>query len=238
MALNKSKGNMYPFVTHTWNPIKGHCPHACVYCYYQANPRYKDKIGELRIDYKCLQDDLGEDRTIFIGSSIDMWHFDIAYSWLECVLDKCRRYTRNTYLFQSKNPARFNYMGLPFSNSIVGTTIETNRSMEEFSKTPEPIERASMLYHLNTKGRGRMISMEPIMDFDLKEIITWFSAWIRPEFVSIGADSKGHNLPEPPPEKIKELISELEKFTEVKIKKNLSRLQQKPRPDYQTGVKS
>ena len=25
MALTKSRGNMYPFVTHTWNAIKGIC---------------------------------------------------------------------------------------------------------------------------------------------------------------------------------------------------------------------
>lgn len=27
MGLNKAKGNMYEFITHTWNPIKGKCPH-------------------------------------------------------------------------------------------------------------------------------------------------------------------------------------------------------------------
>jgi len=27
MTLNKQKGNMYGFVTHTWNVIKGKCPH-------------------------------------------------------------------------------------------------------------------------------------------------------------------------------------------------------------------
>lgn len=24
---------MYDFVTHTWNTIKGECPHDCSYCY-------------------------------------------------------------------------------------------------------------------------------------------------------------------------------------------------------------
>lgn len=33
MALTKSRGNMYPFVTHTWNAIKGICFHDCPYCY-------------------------------------------------------------------------------------------------------------------------------------------------------------------------------------------------------------
>lgn len=33
MHLRESAGNMYGFVTHTWNPIKGLCPHGCEYCY-------------------------------------------------------------------------------------------------------------------------------------------------------------------------------------------------------------
>ena len=33
MPLNKSIGNMYNFITHTWNTIKGECPHGCSYCY-------------------------------------------------------------------------------------------------------------------------------------------------------------------------------------------------------------
>jgi hypothetical protein len=42
--------------------------------------------------------------------------------------------------------------------------------------------------------------------------------------VSIGADSKGHHLKEPDRKKIDLLISELKKFTEVIIKKNLERI--------------
>ena len=44
------------------------------------------------------------------------------------------------------------------------------------------------------------------------------------KFVSIGADSGKNNLPEPPSQKLKALIDELEKFTEVRVKKNLKRL--------------
>ena len=29
MPLNKSTGNMYSFITHTWNTVKGECPHGC-----------------------------------------------------------------------------------------------------------------------------------------------------------------------------------------------------------------
>lgn len=48
--LNKQKGNMYGFVTHTWNVIKGKCPHDCEYCYMKVFPQ-----GELRFDEKELK---------------------------------------------------------------------------------------------------------------------------------------------------------------------------------------
>ena len=61
------------------------------------------------------------------------------------------------------------------------------------------------------------------MDFDLKEL-THLIAMCNPQQVNIGADSGNHKLPEPPPEKIRELIDELEVFTTVNQKKNLKRL--------------
>jgi DNA repair photolyase len=220
MTMNKSQGNMYPWCDYTWNPIRGHCPHECIYCYMK-----RFSLPPFHLDEKSLRDDLSKAKIIFVGSSTDMWHFDVPYSWLEQVLDKCHRYPEVTFLFQSKNPARFLCVGLP-SNSILGTTLETNRLTEQFSKAPNPWERVDFLMAMNFKWSGcfkKMISIEPIMDFDIDRFYSMIKS-IGPEFVSIGADSKKHNLPEPPPEKIKELIQELEKFTEIKIKKNLSRL--------------
>ena len=69
----------------------------------------------------------------------------------------------------------------------------------------------------------RMVSIEPLMDFDLDEFGVMIKT-CKPKFVSIGADSKGHHLPEPPKEKIIELIKELKTFTEVREKPNLRRL--------------
>ena len=67
------------------------------------------------------------------------------------------------------------------------------------------------------------VSIEPILDFDVDVLVSWIKQ-INPEFVSIGADSKSHNLPEPPAWKVKKLIEELKKITNVKIKDNLKRL--------------
>jgi len=46
----------------------------------------------------------------------------------------------------------------------------------------------------------------------------------RPQQVNIGADSMGKKLPEPSPQKVEELINELDVFTTVKRKANLKRL--------------
>jgi len=222
--LNKQSGNMYPWCDFTWNPIKGICPHACTYCYYQNNPRYKDKIGELRLDEKCLRDKLGKGRTIFIGSSTDMWALGSEYIWIEKVMDYLNTFPDNTYLLQSKDPHRmYLYRSLFPPRTIIGTTAETNRHelTDKLSSAPCAVTRLNWLEQF--VENNKMVSMEPIMDFDIEPFVLSIKQ-AKPLFVSIGADSRNCDLPEPPSGKLKELISELERFTKVKIKKNLNRL--------------
>jgi len=68
-----------------------------------------------------------------------------------------------------------------------------------------------------------MVSIEPLLDFDLSQFLGMIID-IRPSFVSIGADSQHHRLPEPPRSKIIELVNQLKRVIEVKIKTNLNRL--------------
>ncbi len=210
--LNKSKGNMYPWVTHTWNVIKGKCPHDCSYCYMKRFPQ-----KELHFDQAELKTDLGSGNFIFVGSSCDMWAKDISYEWVKQVLDKCRSH-ENKYLFQSKNPARF--IDYAFPNSILGTTIESNRYYPEISKAVAPMERKIALHYL---ANHVIVSIEPILDFDLEVFTQWIRE-IKPQFVSIGADSGNNHLPEPPASKVKALIEQLQSITQVKVKDNLRRL--------------
>ena len=218
MPLNKQSGNMYSWVTHTWNVVKGKCPHGCIYCYMKRFPQ-----RPLRFDEKELKTNLGIGNTIFVGSSTDMWADEVPNEWILKVLQHCSEYPDNTYLFQSKNPHRFAiyFDDLP-QNTILGTTIETNKEdiIKKVSKAPSPANR--YMHMLNDFPR-KMVSIEPIMDFDLDIMIRWIED-IEPEFVSIGADSKNHNLPEPPAWKVEQLIKSLKEFTEVKIKDNLSRI--------------
>lgn len=217
--LNKSKGNMYDWCDFTWNVIKGECPHQCSYCYCKK----WGKQSPLHFDEKELKTDLGNGNFIFVGSSCDMWADDIPVEWIELVLEHCRLHPHNTYLFQSKNPQRIIDWTCDFPpKTLIGTTIETNRTYsDEVYKAPYRRDR----YIAMTKYDSyKMVSIEPIMDFDLDVIVEWMRE-IKPQFVSIGANTNYKvQLPEPPSEKVKILIEALQQFTEVKLKSNLRHL--------------
>ncbi len=214
MSFRKSVGNMYPWVTHTWNVIKGKCPHDCSYCYMKRFPQ-----GELRFDEKELKRNLGEGRFIFVGSSCDMFAENVPGEWIAEVLGICYQYPENKYLFQSKNPARFVKSKDWFSpNMILATTIETNIDYG-FSNAPSVRNRAKAMSEIS----GGIVTIEPILNFRFYGFVELIK-FANPKWVNIGADSKGHNLPEPSWEKVQSLIGALKEFTEVKVKSNLKRL--------------
>lgn len=208
---------MYSFVTHTWNVIKGKCPHDCSYCYMK---RFKQ--NDIRFDLREFRTDLGKGNFIFVGSSCDMFAEAILGGWIIEVLKFCAD-KPNRYLFQTKNPKRMWDFGvyLPV-DAVLGTTIETNRIYRQMGKTLYPAERAEWISHMSDRW-DTMVTIEPIMDFDLSELPGLIHD-CNPKWVNIGADSQGHNLPEPSGKKINQLITKLEKFTEVKLKDNLKRL--------------
>ena len=218
MALNKQKGNMYGFVTHTFNTIKGLCEHNCTYCYMK---RWKNQKNT-RFDSKELLTDLGTGNFIFVGSSNDMFADGIEYEWILQTLEHCKKYN-NKYLFQSKNPERFLLFKdeVPL-NSIICTTIESDKfyqSIMQNSPTPERrAEAMSMIENIE-----KHVTIEPIMDFNLETLLHLVQK-CNPTQVNIGADSSGHRLPEPTKEKVEKLINGLEQFTTVYKKDNLKRL--------------
>ena len=214
MSLNKSKGNMYDFITHTWNPIKGKCYHDCSYCYMKRFGKQKP----IRLDETEYKTDLGQDNLIFVGSSCDMFARDIPHDWIIKTLDRCEKYSGNYYLIQTKNPNNMFKFLYNRNKRIFKTciTVESNLHYTEImGKSPSPIDR--------TYAYIDYITIEPILDFDIDLFISMLES-CKPKQINIGADSGNNNLPEPPKEKILELITELKKFTKVKLKKNLNRL--------------
>jgi len=218
--MTKAKGNMYDFITHTHNVIKGKCTHACFYCYMNKlykkgwlapNPPYFNEMA--------VRKNLGKGHYFFIGSSCDMWADNIPQEWIDKALIQTNRYEENKYLFQTKNPRRFNEFSEHLHGRTIGATIETNRRYNCMGATPVPRLRVLPKIY----GAERFITIEPILDFDI-DIFVEMLKDMELNFINIGADSTSNNLPEPEPEKIRELIKELEKFTEVRLKKNLKRL--------------
>jgi len=176
------------------------------------------KLPDLYFDKNEMRTNLGYHNIIFVGSSCDMFAENVPEIWIKKVLQYCEEFD-NQYLFQSKNPIRFNELITHFpDNTILGTTIETNRLFPCMGNAPPP-----HLRFLPARFQMKMITVEPIMEFDLNELVG-FIKYNKPNWVNIGADSKKHNLPEPSWGEIKELIYELQKFTVIKNKSNLERL--------------
>jgi DNA repair photolyase len=219
MSLNKSVGNMYPWITHTWNTIKGECPHGCTYCYMHRWGKQKP----VHFDEKELKTDLGSGNFIFVGSSCDMFASSIPYSWTLKTLEHCRKFD-NKYLFQSKNPDNIlaQYSNLP-TELIICTTIESDSFYPNImGNSPHPMQRSIAMNRLAEHFKC-FVTIEPIMDFHLEHFVNMLNRCDAVQ-INLGADTGHNNLPEPPKEKILALISELKKFTVVEQKSNLKRL--------------
>jgi len=215
MGLNISKGNMYSWITHTWNTVKGECPHGCTYCYMHR----WGKQTPVRFYKLELKTDLGFGNFIFVGSSCDMWAQNIPDEWIFRTLCHCNKFEGNTYLFQTKNP--YNIRRILVPNSRVCVTLETNRHYPEIMRNcPTPIKRVEQIQLIR---HPLYITIEPLIDFDLPEFITMLKK-CDPIQINIGADSGNNNLPEPSKGKVLALIDELQKFTVIDQKRNLSRL--------------
>lgn len=225
MPLKKSKGNMYHWVTHTHTHLGGECPHKCVYCYVN-NPRFgrpERYQGDLRLIDKEFSIGYGKGKTIFIENCNDMFAEKVPEDFIKKILNHCNQWPENTYVFQTKNPGRY----LPWLNTmplnrILGCTIETNRAISKISKAPKPIDRVREMICLSTQRR--FITIEPILDFDVDILADWIRR-INPKFLSLGADSKNHHLPEPTIDKIHMLVAKLKEYNiELREKHNLQRL--------------
>jgi len=156
---------------------------------------------------------------------------DLAFASPEVIkahLEYARKYSDRTFLIQTKNPKwlltwwLYQDDNLYPNNVIFGTTIETNRNLfatpskyksyEEISKAPHPRRRAfylSQFFH-----ETKMVTIEPILDFDFYPLIQMLKAIEKTcmrLIIYVGYDNHSCHLPEPKLEKTKMLIEELEK---------------------------
>lgn len=218
----KSQGNMYKFVTNTWNPIKGKCLHDCTYCYMKPIPQYSKPM---LIEYELSAPLKGT--SFFIGSSTDAFANNIPSEWINKILNHClEEYEKgncSSFLLQSKNPKRFlEFINHPImERCMLCTTIETNRFYPDFMRNaPKIEERVEAMEEIALQGRATMITAEPLMQFDLGTMLEYIKR-CQPKVVNIGRNTRREiELPEPTKEEVQLLISGLKEFTKVHVKEN------------------
>jgi len=228
-------GNMYKDRKYSWALFVG-CRFDCSYCKpsFQAilkrwTKPYIDKDGnqkgcQLCYEYnphfheKRLNNKLPRtkgDEFIWIGGSGDISF--ISDMNMEKILKKLKKYPDRTFFFQTKNPKWFQKWDFP-ENVLLGTTIETNYWSGVYRVSDAPITPQRYIDFLNVKHPRKCITIEPIMFFDLFEMVEW-CVNIKPERIYIGYDSKQCYLKEPTMGKTLLLINELRlNLPECKIK--------------------
>jgi len=216
---------MFDVVTETWNPVTG-CQHNCLYCWarnlvetrLRNTKKYRYGFSPMIHEREFRKRFNGG--TIFVCDMGDLFGDFIPSEWILRVINHVRMFPDTTFLFLTKNPARyFEFLNVMPSNVVLGATIETNRDdmyiEHNISRAPLPSSRYKAMKEL--KWRRKFVSIEPILDFDIDELVRWIYE-IRPCIVYIGYDNYNNRLTEPPLDKTLELIDRLSRFTEVKRK--------------------
>ena len=213
-----SKKRMFGFITDTSNPIRGACAHDCDYCYMKELFERFGQDQTLRLDEKELECSYGKDKFIFMGSSTDAWAANVPTEDIVRMYDHCLEYPGNKYLLQSKNPMRFlepDLISHPLMQEkdilVFGTTLESNRDYK-VSKAPCVTERIEALKKLHEIGFNVMLSIEPLMDFDLADMFQLISE-AQPYMVAIGLNtSRRVKLPEPSKDKVLALLQGIDQM--------------------------
>jgi protein gp37 len=191
--------------------------------------RYKGEkyAGEPRLLKKELEVDYGEGKVIFIEHCNDLFASDIPSHWVDAVLTHCRKFPCNEYVFQTKNPVGYRYWlnDLP-ENRILGCTIEAiplDVAVPTWeTEAPPPFSRVIAMRLL--EGEPRFITVEPILKGNMEDLANCIVS-IAPDFINVGADSKGTDLEEPTAEEVRWFLRAMAaEDIEVREKKNLQRL--------------
>jgi len=218
----KKKTNMYNLSIKQWNPFVG-CKHNCIYCKSSFQRQLKrwakgkgdcPECASFKPHYKKHRTRLNQTlpRTKYMQFIFTCSNGDVAFcptDYLEEIITRIRSEPDKTFLIQSKAPKTFNRIVFP-KNVILGTTLETNRDKlsEGISKAPKPSMRYK--HFLEVEHQPKMVTVEPVMDFDLNVMIDWIES-INPCMVWLGYDSGNNRLPEPELEKVRNLHWQLAK---------------------------
>lgn len=208
---------MFKLVSATWNPVTG-CLYNCKYCWarelaltkLKKSQRYqqgfKPSLNEAEFKVKFSKGDL-----IFVSDMGDLFGDFIQSSWIQKVLNHIDHFPEADFLLLTKNPKRYHeFIDRMPKNAILGTTIETNidRIVEEHNVSISPLPSKRYEAMKNLSWNKKMISIEPILEFDLNVLSQWVED-IQPFIVYVGYDNYNGMMPEPLQEKTSQLIKRL-----------------------------
>jgi hypothetical protein len=218
-------GKMYPD-TKTYNPFLG-CHFDCVYC----ESSFKKVLKWIARRSKC-QDCFNYTphehperlKTSSIPSAKIVFVFgqgDITFCRPEyvrrtfSVIRKHKPRVPKAYYFQSKNPKCLEqYIGEYPRNSILVTTLETNRDevYGTVSKAPVPSVRFRDFYELDFPRK--VVTIEPVMDFDYEELLKWMimlrdQGSLKYVWFGYNSNPEAVSLPEPSEEKAQRFVDSL-----------------------------
>jgi len=219
---------MFKSIDKTWNVFVG-CRFDCTYCNARKTAltrlkhldRYKDGFKPHLVESE-LKKTFKPGEFIFVG-----YMGDISFAPrtdMELILFYIKKFPETDFLLCTKDPGFFVRDGPQFTpNIVLGTTIETNRYYR-LSKAPAPWTR--FLRMESILHPRKMVSIEPIMDFDYDVLARWMSV-VSPDIIEVGADNYHNNLPEPPWKKVEKLLTNLRAICPQVIEKaGLERLKE------------
>ena len=209
---------MFDVIDKTWNPVIG-CLHNCTYCWARrlAETKLKD-VERYRDGFvpKLVDKELSKRfhrQNVFVSDMGDLFGNWVPPECIVKVIDAIKKSPTSNFLFLTKNPGRYReFLDFYPENLVLGATIETNRDYH-VSQAPTTAERYKAMVEL--PYRNKLISIEPIMDFDLETFVQWIRE-IEPVLVHVGYDNYNNNLPEPSLSKTYQLIDQLRVFNRVK----------------------
>lgn len=209
---------------HTVSPITG-CINGCVYCY------LRNYTSNMALCWHAERlDSWGvKPKKVFVGSAGDMWLSQVPARWIEATLTHCKKYREYLFLFMTKHPPRYAYYAkrrrFP-RQTILGMSLETNRSIRNISDAMDTSQRVDVMVELNPylyEGVETLVNLEPLLGFDLGALVEMVNR-MDPRWISVGAESLNHNLPEPSSIEVLRLLSDLRTIGDLRVKPNLYRL--------------
>lgn len=123
--MNKTK---IEWCDYTWNPVTG-CLHGCPYCYARKiSERFKWNGGFHPVFHPDRLNDpakVKKPQTIFVSSMGDLFGDWVPDEWIYDVVKACNLAPWHTYIFLTKNPARYNRLpaAIFLGNKWFGTSV-------------------------------------------------------------------------------------------------------------------